>query len=83
MDGVGEIRMTEQPGHLNAPDLVEECAKALSDDGTSWLKGCWANGDHYMGWADVPDEIYVQSVLSVLRKRGLLTGQALELLADK
>lgn len=69
--------MTEQAGYLNAPDLVEELAAEA--------------GGVYDGWVDpvhTPNRWpvaveAVNAVLSVLRKRGLLTIQALELLADK
>lgn len=69
--------MTEQPGHLNAPDLVEELAAEV--------------GGVYDGWVDpvhTPNRwpvavTAVNDMLAVLRKRGLLTEQALELLADK
>lgn len=61
--------MTEQAGHLNAPDLVEECVEAV-------MEAYYEDHDG-MITRDV------MRVLSVLRKRGLLTIQALELLADK
>lgn len=85
--------MTDQPGHLNAPDLVEECARAIFN---TWrmIEGAETTWNDLEIMSDMPEchaatrmyrmayeEAY--SVLSVLRKRGLLTIQALEMLADK
>lgn len=70
--------MTEQAGYLNALDLVEECVERMQHDAYLWSKRA--------GGMNLPEEcpysVLSQSVLSVLRKRGLLTLQALELLAD-
>lgn len=70
--------MTEQPGHLNAPDLVEECCESVEQDEFDFL-----NSEYGSRYFDAPTHVSVNAVLCVLRKRGLLTEQALELLADK
>lgn len=79
--------MTEQAGRLNAPDLVEECARAMRDGETARTEP--DQRYRLAQWDELePDyrQVYhdlTNDVLSVLRKRGLLTIQALELLSEK
>ena len=67
--------MTESPGWINSTPLIEECAEAL----------CYANDwDEYLHYypKDQPEAYAkaVNSILSVLRRRGLVNQQGLELI---
>lgn len=56
--------MTEQAGYMNQPDLIEECVEAI--DNASWMHAGSARK--------------VMAVFRVLRDRGLITEQGLELI---
>lgn len=61
----------DTPGSRNMPPLLEECAERLCDD---WMGG---SRDYYhLSRA----ALQARSTIDVLRERGLLTAQGLEIL---
>jgi len=61
--------MTESPGWINSTPLIEECSREC-------LK--WYKGRDPLRWEYARPN--VESILSVLRRRGLINQQGLELI---
>lgn len=78
------------PGILNEPDLIEECAEAIfhtwaeiEGSGATWRELVIMNEKDGYGTAKKFHRMAfseARSVMSVLRRRGLLTEQAIALL---
>lgn len=75
--------MSEAAGFLNQPDLIAECADAISCTAFDWIKEKNVDGVNDGGWLEVPLEVHAKAVIDVLRKRGLITEQGLDLIKSE
>ena len=72
--------MIESPGWINSTPLIEECAKELHQGlgGNGWAYSNY--GEDELRYKMDSLESGVTSILIVLRRRGLITSQGLELI---